>query len=549
MWHGVRRTILTGSVLAAALASLAPPAGAAITPSVTLDQSAGTTAGRTANLGMDLKFAPTGTDSPDHMTINLPPGLLANATIDRGACLHTADLNDTACQVGSGTVTAKALGTIPIPTSVTFDLVPPPAAGDLAGLAVNSNGTQIGQTAAIRVRPSGDPDGVGVTLQFVLPNSLYGAPISIAEIDSTFDGLRYPTTCPSTPAPVSVSVDSYADSTVKTATAPLSVTGCSSLAFTPRFSVTAVRDRRDKQVKLTTQVTQGATEAPSRSVTLAFPLAVVEPQIAGLRNLCQNVSSGTCTAVGTVTADSPLYPTPLTGQAYLTGTFTGPTLTLVFPSPFPLTLTGVVDLIHNATTFTGLPDIPLTALDVTLNPGTYGLFESSCVTPTGTATAALTDQNGDKSVKLPARFTVSGCPATGRSGGSGSSRAVGSGTVSGLRGGHPTLRFRVRVGPHAAKLRSLTVRLPRGLRFVSTRGIRVTGARPRRLHVAHGRLRVTLRRPAGSVGLRIASSGLRENRSMRSRARRLTRLTVAVVARNTRGRRITIHVRVANRGR
>ncbi|MGH3744158.1 MAG: hypothetical protein ACRDTP_04790, partial [Mycobacteriales bacterium] len=507
----------------------------------------GTTAGSTANLGVDLKFAPSTSDSPDDLTMELPPGLLADASIDGGACLTRADLSDAACQVGTGIVTATVEG-VPIPVSVTFDLVPPPAAGDLAGLAVNDNGTQIGSTAAIRIRPSGDPDGVGVSIILLLPDSLDGVPMSISEIDSTFDGLRYPTTCPSTAAPVGVSVDSYSDSTVKTVTAPLSVTGCSSLAYAPKFSVTAVRDQRDKQVKLTTQVTQAATEAPSRSVTLTFPLAVVEPQVAGLRNLCQNVSSGTCTAVGSATADSPLYPTPLTGQAYLTGTFTGPTLTLVFPSPFPLTLTGVVDLIHNSTSFTGLPDIPLTALDVTLNPGTYGLFETSCVTPAGTATAALTDQNGDKSVKLPAQFTVSGCPAAGGNGGSGASRVVGSGSVSGLHAGHTMLRFRVHVGRHAAKLRSLTVRLPRGLRFVSRHGIRVTGARVRRLRVSHGHLVVTLRRPARSVRLRIASSALRESHSLRSRSRRLKRLTVTVVARNTRGRRVTIHVHVANRG-
>ena len=47
----------------AALA-LAPAAGAAITPAISLDQSAGKTAGSTADLGVDLQFAPTGSDSP-----------------------------------------------------------------------------------------------------------------------------------------------------------------------------------------------------------------------------------------------------------------------------------------------------------------------------------------------------------------------------------------------------------------------------------------------------------------------------------------------------
>src|SRR6185312_9581019 len=169
MWKGIRWCALVGVVAASGLAMLAPTAGAAITPAISLDQSAGKAAGSTANLGVDLKFAPTGSDSPDHMTLNLPPGLLANASIDGGSCLTTADLNDSACEVGSGVVTALLYpGTfsIPVPTNVTFDLVPPPSPGDLAGLAVNSSGQQVGSTADIKVRPSGDPAGVGISLDF-----------------------------------------------------------------------------------------------------------------------------------------------------------------------------------------------------------------------------------------------------------------------------------------------------------------------------------------------------------------------------------------------
>jgi hypothetical protein len=112
----MRRHVLTMVVVLAAMAAMAPSAWASITPAVTLDQSAGTAAGSTTNLGLDLKFSPTGTDSPDHMTLTLPPGLLANASIDGGACLTMTDLNDTACQVGTGTVTAIAEGAVPITT-------------------------------------------------------------------------------------------------------------------------------------------------------------------------------------------------------------------------------------------------------------------------------------------------------------------------------------------------------------------------------------------------------------------------------------------------
>ncbi len=178
MWQRVQRIVLLGVLAVAVSAAAAPGAGASTVPSLTLDQSAGTAAGSFANLGMDLKFSSSAGDSPKDLTINLPPGLLANASIDGGACLATTDLNDTACQVGTGVVTADLLGTIPTPTPVTFDLVPPPAAGDLAGLAVNSNGSQVGTTGDIKSRPSSDPAGVGVTIALTLPNSLVGVPIT-----------------------------------------------------------------------------------------------------------------------------------------------------------------------------------------------------------------------------------------------------------------------------------------------------------------------------------------------------------------------------------
>src|SRR6201999_451519 len=109
-------------------------------------------------------------------------------------------------------------------------------------------------------------------------------------------------------------------------------------------------------------------------------------------------------------ATSPLYPATLTGKAYLTGSSSGLSLTLVFPSPFPLTLTGAVDLLKNSATFSGLPDIPLTNLAVSLDGGADGLFLSTCATPSGTATATLTDQNGDRTATVPPRLAGVGRP-------------------------------------------------------------------------------------------------------------------------------------------
>jgi hypothetical protein len=574
------------AVVAAVLA-LAPAAGAAITPSLSLDQSAGKAAGSEANLGMDLKFTDTGTDSPHNLTINLPPGLLANASINGGACLKTANTSGSACEVGTGTVDAApdllVLGlpaSIPVP--VTFYLVPPPKAGDLAGLTVIGNvlglNEQLGATGDIRVRPTGDPHGVGVTIGLALPNQLtlsgFTVPlvtISVTQIQSTFNSLRYPATCPSTPAPLTASVDSYDDATVHALSAPLSVTGCSSLPYTPAFKVTATRDGGDRQVKLATTVTQGANEAPSRSVSLAFPTTVLAPNLASIQALCLNLASGSCQQVGAASATSPLYPATLTGKAYLTGSSSGLSLTLVFPSPFPLTLTGAVDLLHNSATFTGLPDIPLTNLSVTLNGGPQGLFLSTCNTPSGTATATMTDQNGDKTAKAPAAFTVSGCPGTGSGGGAGSTpsgsgggslngSSAGGVTVghtnlsrarfSGLRAGRPALSFRVGVTRGASKLRALTVRLPAGLTFIARRHrpvhISVRGAKVKSLSLSHGELVISLTKAVSNLTVAVGRGALKESRSLRAGVRnhRVRALGLTIVALHAQGQRTTIRALV-----
>ncbi|MGN6869013.1 MAG: hypothetical protein ACTHMY_11495 [Solirubrobacteraceae bacterium] len=434
-------------IVIAAIACLAsaPAAGASTGATLSLDQSAGNTAGSSADLGLDLKFTNSGTDSPRDLTIILPPGLLANASIDGGACLRSRNVTGTGCKIGTGTVTATpdlvGILNVPLPVSVpvSFYLVPPPAPGDLAGLAVMGLGEQLGATGAIDVRPSGNPAGVGVTISLVLPNqlplSLPGLPpvnltqISLDEIKSTFNALRYPATCPRPAATLSVDVDSYADAATHAVSAPLSVTRCAELPYAPSFDATAVRDASDRQVKLDTAVTQTPSQAPSRSIALTFPAATLAPNLGSIQALCLSPSSGMCQPVGAVTAKSPLYPTPLSGNAYLTGSSSGLSLTLAFPSPFPLTLIGAVNLLTNSATFTGLPDIPLTNLTVSLAGGPQGLFLTTCKSPSGTATATLTDQNGDRTLAVPSAFTVSGCPSAGV--GSGPGGTAGHGGASG----------------------------------------------------------------------------------------------------------------------
>ena len=596
------RTTSAGFAVLVATLALASAASAAITPTVTLNQSAGTAAGSTVNLGTDLKFAPNpGSDSPKDLTLKLPAGLLANAAIDGGACLRNAAGAQPvpACQVGSGTVTATGFVTVlgvpvlvPVPVSlpVSFDLVKPPKPSDLAGLelfvSVAGNAMPLGSPADIVVRPASDPGGVGVNIAFTnIPNTFpllgpVAIPIAVDELNSTFNGLRLPASCPATPARVSVTGDSYGDATQKTASAPLHVTDCSALPFAPKFKVTAAKDAADSGVQLVSDVTQQPAQATSRTVALGLPAAVVSPNVAAVLNggiLCTSPTLAGCKTIGSANATSPLYPATLTGRVFLTGSLAAPAITIVFPAPFSLTLGGTVDLATNTTTFHNVPDLPLTELKVTLAGGSNAAFSTTCATPSGTATATLTTQNGDRTVAVPSPFTVSGCGASAGGGRAGGGGAGGGGTTnpgnstkprasrrpqiesasfSGLLRGKPSLSFRLLAGKNAPRLSSFTIKLPRGLSFVGRRvhgrlrvtGVSVKGAKIKSLALRSGELTVTLRRPVSSLSVKLGAAALKESAGLEQRAKRhrLRSLKLTVVSTNVNHRRTTTTLQIRN---
>jgi hypothetical protein len=531
--QAIVRRVLAILAVGAAAATVAPAASASISPTVVLDQSAGTQAGSAANLGMDLTFAPSSGDSPKDLTLSLPPGLLANASIDGGACLHTVQ-PIAACQVGTGQATATLLG-LPVTLKTSFDLVGPPKPGDLAGLVtmVTFAGStmQLGSPGEITIRPSSDPAGLGVNIAFTnLPNTFSGLSISLQELKSTFNGLRLPTSCPASPVSIAVAADSYADPAQRTTSAPLHVTGCSQLAFSPQFHVTAVKDAHDNGVQLSTDLTQPPGQATARTVTLTLPNRVVASNFGLVSHgiLCANPSSSTCKTIGSATATSPLYPTPLRGNVYLIGKVTSsglagaPGLSIVFPAPFALTLTGTVDIGAGSTTFENVPDIPQSDLNVMLTGGANSAFVASCSPASGTASSTLTSQNGDKTAVASAPFTVSGCPAP-KPGKAGRPK-IGSASLSGLARGAPTLRFRLLAGARAPKLRSFAVALPPGLRFAGRRaaiaGVSVGSAKPRSLALVHGRLVVTLRATTAATTVTIGPRALQASAALQKTAKR-----------------------------
>jgi hypothetical protein len=562
----MKRRIALCVAVVGAMAAIAPAAGASINPVAVALSPSSAAAGSTGNLGTDITFNPSSGDSTKDLTLQLPPGLLANAAIDGGACLKSATPT-AACQVGSGTVTANILGgLVPVGLPATFDLVAPAGQADLAGLAVlvtapGGQPTELGTPANVTVRPTTDPDGVGLDIAFAnIPNTFQGLPLQLHEINSTFDGLRFPDTCPAAPATVNVTADSYDTAAATAGSAPLTVTGCGSEPYAPGFSVAVTEDAHDSGATVTTDVTQTADQAPSRSVSLAFPGNALLPNLGVAGALCANPASGTCTAVGAAAAVTPLYPTPLFANAYLTGSLTAPSLTLVFGAPFAQTLVGQVDLANNATTFTGLPDFPLTDLKVQLNGGTKSVFDATCKPPSGSATATLTAQNGDQTKQVTAPFTISPCLESSSQPSSGSGRARGKAprvdgaSASGLTSGKPSLVFQVVAGKNAGKLSVITVELPRGLRFIRHRvhgalklqGVSVAGAKLRSVALKRGHLVITLRKAVGNAIVSLSDRALAESGSLRSQARRhkLSRLKLTVLVKDSRGRQTKVPVTI-----
>ena len=120
--------------------------------------------------------------------------------------------------VGTGTVTATenscSGSSLSLPAE--FSLVAPPAAGDLAGLEVSVQApgsntySALGTPAAVVLRGPSDPGGQGLNIAFTNIPDTYpvggtSTSISVDEINGTFNGLRFPSSCPSTPASFSVS--------------------------------------------------------------------------------------------------------------------------------------------------------------------------------------------------------------------------------------------------------------------------------------------------------------------------------------------------------
>ena len=525
---------LCGLVIwAAACAALPSAARADFTLSLSLDQSAGTTAGSGPVIGFDEKFASTTGDGLKSDTVQMPPGLLGNESIAGGACLRSSSPNP-ACQVGSGTISLAGGGS----ASFTLDLVKAPNPADIGGLAVVVGGGALA-TGDVTLGAS----GVAVTFSNLAPQ--------ITETTLSFTDLRLPSSCPTPAANVTLTAVSQAG-TSATATAPLTVTGCRGLPYAPTLAVSEATDANDTGATLGVDIRQAANEAATKTIVLKLPTGLrVNPATDGP---CLAGAGAGC-VVGTATATSPLAPIKLTGTVRLGGPATAPTVTVSFPAPFAIALVGDVSLAAGTVTINNVPDLPLSDLSLTITgPDRHKAFTTTCAP--SSATGTFTSQGGVTKT-VTSQVTLTHCVVS----------PTATGSTGGLATGHPKLRIRVRQGLGAAKIASLAIALPAGLKFArsdvttsttcgaqrsknkcptttAVKGLGVSGAGVKSVTLKAGKLVLVLKKAAGSVTLSLRGPLLTETGSLQSSVKRHRVRSVKVTLKVTDAKRTTASVPV-----
>jgi hypothetical protein len=433
----------TGTVTSDMQPWSAPGSGADSTPTTSFDTSTGCVSGFGTSFaaGMessqagafssfDLSFSRTDTDQElSGLSVTLPPGVLAklagvaecsDAQVAQASC-------PAASQVGTAETGAGA-GSDPIFLGGNVYLTGP-YKGAPYGLAVIVPAVvgpfNLGN-AVVRQALFVDPTDAHVTVvsdpfPTILPGT--GIPLRLKQVDVSLNRPGFtvnPTSC------ARMSVTATLTSTAGAAdnfASPFQVGNCQSLGFSPKLSIDLSGSARKSGAHptLTANLTPPSGQANIANARVTLPLSLaLDPN--NSNNVCsfavaQAVQTGpagcpSSTIVGTASASTPLLSQPLTGNVYLVqGIRTGPggqqirTLpSLLIPLRGALALnlraTTAVDRYGRlVTTFSNVPDVPVSAFHLVLNGGAKGLLvitgrgENICLAPQ-TSYATLNAQSG-----------------------------------------------------------------------------------------------------------------------------------------------------------
>jgi hypothetical protein len=281
-------------------------------------------------------------------------------------------------------------------------------------------------TVVVRDALRVDPVSTRVTAESdPLPRILEGIPISYRDLRVEVDRpgfTRNPTSCGA--AAVESTLTSTDGRTASPA-ARFATADCAALAFSPRLSLRlAGPTRRGRFPALTATLRMPAEgQAGLSRVQVTLPHSEFLEQ-AHIGTVCTRVqyAAHACPArsvYGHARAYTPLLDRPLEGPVYLRSSdHTLPDLVASLDGPIHVDLAARIDSRHQGirTTFSSLPDAPVTRFVLQMQGGRKGLLVNSrdlCAAGTGRATVAIDAQNGRSHDSRPRPAT--GCG--GRKGG------------------------------------------------------------------------------------------------------------------------------------
>lgn len=337
----------------------------------------------------------------DGVRVKLPPGLLGMVSrVDQ--CSDTAAARgdcSASSRIGTASVLAGA-GSQPFPLSGPVYLTGPYQGGSF-GIAVVIRalaGPYDLGTVVVRQPIFVDPDDARLTIpKAPLPRILEGVPVRLRSVDIDVDRAGFmlnPTSC--APKEIRATLHSTEGAALDRAV-PFQVGNCQALAFGPRISMRMTgkkQMRRGKHPGLRARVVQARGQANIGQASVKLPLSLaLDPDNA--RSICsyeggQQARCPGSAKIGRATAISPALDDPLKGVVYFvqgirvdpaTGARirTLPTLLVKLKGEVRISLraTTTVKSRKLVTSFTALPDVPLSRFYLRLKGGSGGILAAT----------------------------------------------------------------------------------------------------------------------------------------------------------------------------
>jgi hypothetical protein len=335
-----------------------------------------------------------------------------------------------ASQIGTAAVTV-GLGAEPYALSGPVYLTGP-YNGAPYGLSVAIPATSVGPynlgTVVARATINVNASTAALTATSSIPTIVGGVPLRLKTLTVAVTKANFlfnPTNC--APIATSTILTSTFNAVASPLTSPFQVTGCGSLAFTPKFSAaTSAKTSIKSGASLKVKITQAAHQSNIHEVIAVLPKQLSARLRPTLQHACTEAQFAAnpygCpeeAKVGTVLVSTPVLANKLEGPAYFVshGGAAFPNLDFVLSDKHGVNviLIGLTNITGTTTTstFNTVPDAPISSVEVNLPVGPHSALsangnfcKSSLIMPT-----TIVAQGGQK-ITQNTKLSVTECPIT-----------------------------------------------------------------------------------------------------------------------------------------